>query len=287
MSQEITTARVQEFTEMVESLLQQKGSRLRSAVRERSHKGKQAVAVDQLGVVEAQEKQARHADLPTVEVPHARRWVTPTIYQFRDFIDDPDTLEMLWDPRSGYAETFAMALGRAIDNIIIAAFFATSVTGESAAGTEAFDTNDSIAVGGTGMTVDKLREAKKILMAHDVDIDNEQLYVAITAQQHDDLLNQTQAISLDYTEQAKLDNGRIRSFMGFNFIHTELLAVAAGDQQCPCWARSGMHLGMWGDIKTPIDWLPEKQAWQVAGTGMFGATRVESGKVVRIICDLP
>jgi hypothetical protein len=48
-----------------------------------------------------------------------------------------------------------------------------------------------------------------------------------------------------------------------------------------------MYLGMWSDIKTPIDWLPEKQSWQIAVTAFFGATRLENGRVIQIDCVEP
>jgi hypothetical protein len=63
--------------------------------------------------------------------------------------------------------------------------------------------------------------AKRILLTTGVDVDNDPLYMAITAKQHDDLRNEAQAISLDYNSTLVLVNGRINAFMGFNFFHSE------------------------------------------------------------------
>jgi hypothetical protein len=285
VSDQITVARSQQFNAVVKHLLQQKGSLLRSKVTEGSYTGKQAVAVNQIGLVAAQKKNARHAELPIVSTPHARRWVSPSRYEFRDFFDSADRLRMLFDPKSDYAEAFAMALGRAMDDEIIAAAFAASKVGEEGDDTEAFDTtNFQIVAGGVGMTVAKLRLAKRKFRAAQVPQD-EPLFCSITAAQHDNLLTETQATNLDYTDKPVLVDGRITRFMGFNFVDIERLGVdGSAARRCIAWARSGLHLGVWEDVRTPIDWLPERQAWQVAGVGDFGATRTEQGKVIEILC---
>jgi hypothetical protein len=287
MSVEITTAFVQQYTTNVDLLLQQKGSRLRGAVTSDTYTGKAAKSVEQIGQVNAQKKTTRHADTPLISTPHDARWVFPADYRWADLIDDADKLRMLIDPQSPYAQNGAYALGRAIDDEIIAAFFATAKTGEDGDTDTAFPAGQQIAHGSAGLTIAKLRTAKKLLMAAEVDVDNDPLFCAITAEQHDDLLNETQAISLDYTNKPVLVDGRITAFMGFNFIHTErIVENATPDRRVPCWARSGMHVGMWNDITTRITERDDKDySVQVFVKGTFGATRLEEEKVVEIICE--
>lgn len=290
MSDQVNVAFVQQYKTNVELLLQQMGSRLRRAVTTDTYTGKAGKSVEQVGPVNAVKRTTRHGDTPLVSTPHDARWVFPVDYEWADLIDDQDKVRMLIDPQSPYARNGANALGRAIDNEIIAAFFATAYVGEDGTGTvthNAENSNNQVAVGGAGLTVAKLREAKKYLMAADVDVDNDELFVAITAEQHDDLLNETQAINLDYTNKPALVDGRITAFMGFNFIHTELLVEdATPDRRVPCWAKSGMHLGVWNDITTRIEERADKSfSTQVYVKGTFGATRLEGEKVVEIICD--
>ena len=52
MSNQIEEARSLEFTTMVQDLVQQKGSRFRAGCDEGTHTGKQAVPVDQIGLVD-------------------------------------------------------------------------------------------------------------------------------------------------------------------------------------------------------------------------------------------
>lgn len=288
MSEFANIAFVQQYTTNVELLLQQMGSRLRNAVTTGTYTGKAAKAVEQIGPVEAVRRTTRHGDTPLISTPHDARWVRPKDFEWADLIDDQDKIRMLIDPQSPYARNGAMALGRSIDREIINSFFAVSDTGEDGDVSTAFPAGQVVPLSATGLTVAKLREAKRLLMAADVDIDNEKLFVAVTAQQHDDLLGETQTVSIDFNTTRVLVDGRITAFMGFNFIHTELLLIDGnGDNRCPAWAMSGMHLGLWNDITTRISERDDKSySTQVYVKATHGATRVEEEKVVEILCDL-
>ena len=291
MSFNVTTHFVQQYTTNVQLLLQQKGSKLREAVTIGSYNGKAAKAVEQVGAVTAQKRTIRHGDTPLISTPADARWVFPTDYEWADLIDDQDKLRMLIDPTSSYATNGAYALGRAMDDEIITAFFGDAKTGENGSTTTSFPAGQQVAAdvgaaSATGLNIAKLRAAKKILLANEVDVDNEQLFAVITAEQHDDLLNEAQAVSLDYNTRPVLVDGRITAFMGFNFIHCERLGVDGSSyRRVPVFAKSGVHLGMWNDINTMISERADKgYATQVYVKGTFGATRTEEGKVVEIKC---
>jgi hypothetical protein len=273
----------------VQLLLQQRGSKLRDACTIGSYTGKAAKAVEQIGSVTAQARTTRHGDTPLISTPHDARWVFPTDYEWADMIDDQDKLRMLIDPTSPYAVNGAHALGRAMDDIIITAALGNANTGENGSTITAFDTtNQRIAVGGTGLTVAKLRQARRILAANEVDLASEMLYIAVTAQQIDNLLGTTEVTSSDYNAVKTLVQGDVDTFMGFKFIQIERLGVdGSGDRRCIAWAKSGLHVGMWNDITTKITERADKSyATQVYVKGTFGATRVEEKKVVEIICDV-
>jgi hypothetical protein len=201
-------------------------------------------------------------------------------------IDDTDKLKIIADPASPYAINGAMAIGRAMDDKIILAMTASSLTGEDGTTTTAFPAGQTASTTSGGLTVAKLREAMQLLIAAEVDVDNEALFCAIGAQQHDDLLGETQAISLDFTNKPVLVDGRIKSFMGFNFLDSQRLALSGTDRTVVCWAKSGVHLGMWGDLDVQIDVRPDKNySTQVYVKATFGATRIEEEKVVAITCS--
>lgn len=292
MSFQVTTAFVQQYKDAVALLLQQRGSKLRGAVTEGTYVGKGAKFVEQIGAVTAQKVMTRHSDTPLISTPHDARWVYPVDYRWADLIDDTDRLRMLIDPTSAYVINGGYSLGRALDDEIITAFFGTAKTGENGTTDTAFDTsNQRIAVGfasaGNQLTLEKLREARRILVANEVDVDFDPLYMALGSQQQDDLLALTQTTSLDYNTKPTLVEGKVTAFMGFNFIGIERLPVnGSGYRRVPAWAKSGMHVGIWNDIGASVDKRPDKNnSMQVLVNGTFGGSRTEEGKVIEILCD--
>lgn len=299
MSQFVNTAFVQQYATNISMLLQQQGSRLRSSVTEHSLVGKAASILEQFGLVSPVKNQGRHTDTPLISTPQDKRWVYPTDYDWADLIDNQDRLRMLIDPAGPYTQAGMMALGRAMDDEIINGMFGTNNTGENGSTGVAVPAGQIVAAtvgstGNTGLNVAKLRAAKKLLMQAEVDIDNDMLYCGITATQHDNLLNEVQAISLDYTDRPVLVEGRIRSFMGFNFIHTERIPgglsyqgpiATGGLYYVPIWCKSGVALGMWNDVQASVDRRPDKRnSWQVYVTGTFGGTRLEEKRFVQVNC---
>ena len=299
MSVNVNLAFVQTYSTNVMMLLQQQGSRLRDAVNVMQLVGKAATVAEQFGSVSPVKNQGRHSDTPLISTPQDKRWIYPNDYDWADLIDNQDKLRMLVDVSSPYAMAGAWAMGRAIDDEILNAHLANANTGENGTTVTPFLAGQIVAntvgaTAATGLNVAKLRAAKKLLMLADVDIDMEQMFVIIGAAQHDNMLNEIQAISLDYQDKPVLVEGRIRNFMGFNFIHSERISGAANSQvagtvagtfKVPVWVKSGLVLGIWNDIQADISKRPDKRnSTQVYVTGTFGATRVEELRSVQINC---
>jgi hypothetical protein len=287
MSDQVNTAFVQQYTTNVSHLLQQRGSKFRDAVMTSTATGKAAKAVEQVGAVNAVKRTTRHADTPLISTPHDARWVFPVDYEWADLIDDQDKVRMLVNPQSPYAVNGAYAIGRAIDDEIIGALYATSKTGENGTGTEAWSGQTVTTMAGTAdpaMVLAGLLAAKEKLMEAEVDVENDPIYCAISAQQHSDLLQIDQARSADYVDRKVLVDGLITRFLGINFIVTERLPVdGSTDRRCFMWAKSGMHLCIWNDLTTKISEREDKSyATQVYVKATIGSTRLELGKVVEM-----
>jgi hypothetical protein len=75
MSTQITTAFVEQYKANVYHLTQQKGSKLRRAVRTETVVGKNAY-FEQIGATAARERTSRHSDTPRMDTPHSRRRVS-------------------------------------------------------------------------------------------------------------------------------------------------------------------------------------------------------------------
>ena len=281
-----------QFANNIQLLLQQKGSKLRGTTMEGSHRGESASPVDQYGAVEMQEVTSRFQPMGRVDAAVDRRWCNPISFDLPQMIDSFDLLKTLLDPKSSYVTNAVYAAGRKYDDLILDACFAAASTGKRGATSTSFLAGNIIAVnegggGNTGMTVAKLRAAKKKLMGHEVDLDNDPLFCAITSIQADNLLAEAQVISLDYNEKPVLMDGKVTRFLGINFIHCERVDTNASSYRlCPVYAKSGMHLGIWEDMKVDISERKDIQGipWQVYLKMTAGATRLEEKKVVQVLC---
>ena len=288
MSQQITTAFVQQYSANVQMLSQQMGSRLRDAVRLETVVGKNAF-IDQIGSVTAQLRSSRHADTPQIDTPHQRRRLSIASYEFADLIDDQDKVRMLIDPTSSYAQAAAAAMGRAMDDVIITAALGTASTGETGSGSATLDaTNNMVgsASSNDGLTIAKLTEAKRKMDLNDVDPSIPR-YIAVGPKQIEDLLGTTQVTSSDFNTIKALVQGDVDTFMGFQFIMTNRLGIDSNDiRSCFAWAEDGITLGIGKDVQARIDERNDKgYATQVYYCMDIGAVRMEEAKVVKIFCD--
>ena len=284
MSTQVTTAFVQQYSANVQMLSQQMGSRMRDAVRVENVVGKNAF-FDQVGVATAQLRTTRHADTPQIDTPHARRRVSLADYEYADLIDDQDKIRMLIDPTSAYAMAAASAMGRAMDDVVIAAALGNAFTGETGSTSTALPAGQQIANGGADLTVAKLRTAKKTLDLSDVDPSIPR-YIAVSPHQIEALLGDTNVTSSDFNTVKALVQGEVNQFMGFNFIMTNRLSKSGNIRSCFAWAEDGIALGIGKDVSARIDERADKgYATQVYYCMSVGATRMEEAKVVQIDCD--
>ena len=282
MSSQITTAFVQQYSNNVQMLSQQKGSLLRNAVDIETVVGKN-MFVDQVGSATAVKRVSRHASTPQIDTPHQRRRLSLVDYEYADLIDNQDKVRMLIDPTSSYAQAAAFALGRAMDDEIISAATGNAFSGETGSTTVALPSTQIITESGTtGMTIDKLREAKEILDSNSVDPSIPR-YIIVGPKQISDLLGTTQVTSSDFNTVKALANGEINSFLGFNFITSNRLSIASSKRLCLAFAMDGIKLALGQDIMTRIDERSDKgYATQVYVCMTMGATRMEEEKVVTI-----
>lgn len=289
MSDQITTAFVNQYSNNVYMLTQQMGSKLRNAVDVERVKGEKAF-FDQIGATSVQERASRHADTPLIAVPHARRMVTMQTFDTADLIDQPDQVRTLIDPTNPYARAMAAAMGRKSDDLIISAARGTAYTGSDGTSTQTLPSGQKVAVDYTGsnsnLGVQKLIAAKELFLDNDVNVDVEDLYFVMGPSQLSSLLNTTEVTSSDYNTIKALVRGEIDEYMGFKFIVSTRLALSTNTRYCIAFAKSGIKLADGYNITGRISERSDKNySTQVWYSMMMGATRMEEEKVVEIACD--
>lgn len=287
MSIQITTAFVQQYRTGVMSLVQQRMSRLRRAVRVESGIVGKTAFFDQIGATSMIERATRHGDTPQIDTPHSRRRVALRRFDWADLIDDPDKIRTINDFTSPYQQNAASAAGRQMDDLIIEAFFATAATGETGSGTASLASANTVFWSSAGMTITKLLAAKEIMDGFENDPD-EPRYIALAASQVTDLLATTEIKSSDYNTVKALAAGQLNTFCGFEFIRTERLPLDSGGQRrCVAWRKSAMLLGVGADVQVRISERADKNySTQVHLTMDMGSTRMEEAGVVEIKCTV-
>lgn len=293
MSFQIDTALVQTYKANIELQFQQQGSRLRSTVRNETQNSEYDY-YDRIGPVDATEVTTRHADTPLSNTQHDRRRIGLKFYDWADLIDNPDKLRMLTDPTSAYVQNAAFALGRKMDDAIIAAATGAASAGKTGSTTINFPSSQTIAVNYvesgasavSNLTIAKLRRAKYLIDSKEAAADNEILTCVISASQLQSLLRTTEVTSADYNSVKALVAGQLDTFLGFKFARTERLKKTGNSRSVLVYPQSGITLAVAADISVDVTKRPDKRnSWQVYATASFGASRMWEEKVVEILCD--
>ena len=294
MSIQVDTALVQAYRANIEIKFQQMGSRLRPTVRNESQKA-EFDFYDRIGPTDAIEVTSRHGDTPLVSTPHDRRRVGLRDFDWADLIDNKDKIRMLADPTSSYVTNAVMALGRAMDDVIISAAFGTAYTGKTGSTSVTFPSGSEIAVNyvesgsaaNSNLTIGKLRRARYLLDKAEATTEGQyDLYLVVDPSQIQSLLRTTEVTNSDYNTIKALVAGEIDTYMGFKFIKSNRLSVTSSVRECIAYERQGLLLATGMEITVDVGPRRDKRnSVQVYVCGSFGATRMWEEKVLRIKCD--
>lgn len=273
-----------QYSDNILLLVQQKTLKVAPTVYQKPNCAGEQSYQDQLASATADEKLARNEVVRNTDPSYDSRKIVPRYFYMAPLVDSMDKIMMLKDPTSEIVQNNAAALARAKDEVVCTAFHATAYSGKAGTTTNDLSGTSLIAAGATGLTMNKIRQAKKVLDQNEVDADNR--YFAISAEQVEDLLAITEATSQDYAQVKALVSGMPGTICGFNFVQSERLpANSAGARECAAYHKNGMVLGIWVDLKASIDIMPGIHfSAQVYAGQSYGATRLEEKKVVQVLC---
>lgn len=297
MSENLPKLYVETFSTVLELKLQQKTSKLRGRVMEGFHVGKQASPIDYIGDVQMKAPAGRFAPNQPQNVDFMRRWVTPVDKEAYQLIDTFDKLKLLQDPTSRYSDVAAAAVAREWDDRIIAAAFGTAQTGDGLPNgtgltTETFNTtywqiaSTFKSSSASGLTVAKMIEAKRVMRKAQVEVDTETLTWVTNSQGESDLLNQVQVVSTEFSEKPTLQEGKVTRFMGWDIVYSERLISTSNVRQNIAMVKSGAYLGIWKDTENDLERRRDLSGlpWQLATLMSSGATRLEPGRLLQVLC---
>ena len=286
MSDQLSVAYVQAYSDNVIHLAQQAPSKFRMAARIKDGIIGKSCHFDRIAPTAAVKRTSRHAPTPLVNTQHSRVRVSLDDYDWGDLIDQNDDIRLLIDPTAEYTINAAKAMNRTWDDLLIAAFNAaiTLVAADDTTSTSALAAANVIANGGTGLTVAKLRQAVRVLDAGDVD--EADRFFAFSPIGKEDLLATTEVTSSDFNTVRALASGEIDTFLGMKFILTTRLPVAANIRSGFAWQKNAMGLAIGRDTQNFVEPRYDLNgATQVRFTLAGGATRVDNAGVVQVDFD--
>jgi len=254
-----------------------------------------------------------------------RRQAVATAYYWEAAMDRNDKLNLLSDPTSKFPKLAGFAMGRKQDQVIINAFASSVNGGRNGQNIIYFDVKNNVipvgvkltdttlalhanglpnvnngqagdrakeAMRAGGLTVDKLLKAHQILKKYSFGADAK-YYLVCSSYQIDNLLRDNQITNYDYNNVKALVSGEVNSFVGFNFIITEMLGGIRGTtssiRDCYAFTESSIRFGtVTGSVERQIDRLVQYHyAPSLYYSESFGATRTEEGQIVCIKCLEP
>ena len=274
MSINLSAVAVTEFDSMVKHAYQGMGL-LKNAVTVRNNVVGDTYKFRRMGKGTANQK-ATAADVVAMGVGHEFKTATLANWNAPEFTDIFDAQEVNFDEKQELANTIAGALGRRCDQLVIDAMDGSTPT------------TTTVAAGGANLSMAKVIEAQVEL--RDQGVPNSELFAAIEAQGLGGLLNDQKATSADYQAIKALVSGEINTLCGFQFIVIETrseggLTEAANIVDSWFFQRPAVGLAIGIDMKTEINYVPEKTAWLTNGMLKAGSVVRDEGGLVKVQYD--
>lgn len=285
MSKNLTNAAVIEFDNEVKHEYQGMAT-LRNTVSLRTGVVGESYKFTRMGKGLANQK-ASQADVTPMDISHARQTATLTNWNAPEYTDIFDQAEVNFDERQELAKTIAKAIGRREDQLIIDAMLDGTITYAA--------TNDGNPNTGLELDISATRnfdfEVVRRTSQHFKEIEaDDELHFVIQAACLAELLSLSQVGSSDYNTVKALMNAEIDTWMGFKWhvIGNRSeggLPGVTGDEIAYAYAKSAIGLAVGIDLKTTIDWVPQKTSWLANGIYKAGAVVREPQGIVQIIYD--
>jgi hypothetical protein len=244
----------------------------------------------------------QHAVTNWIDPQVVSRWAQKQDKTHPVMLDWQDRAEILIDLQSGYAQNGAMAAARTADSIIAVAAVGPAYQGAQGQTVSPFNTTgitsatarttlgNVLAAGGTGLTYAKVREARAILNAREVGVDDlgmrdvNAFCWLVPAGAMSQLMNEIQATSRDYVEGSPLTEGAVTYFMGFNFvIYNDVVNTTGTTYRTIAWHRDAVGFAIWKERDLRIDQLPEHNySTGVTYLASMGAARIQDRGVLAV-----
>ena len=275
MSNVLSSVAVTEFDSMVKHAYQGTGL-LKQAVTLRNNVVGDTYKFRKMGKGLANQK-ASSAEVVAMNVNHEFKVATLANWNAPEFTDIFDQQTVNFDEKEELASTIANALGRRCDQLVIDAM--------DSAG--AYAATVGTGVGGTASNLNMAKIIKAQVALRQKGVPNSELFAAVNALGLGGMLNDEKITSIDYQAVKALVNGDVDTLAGFKFVVLEDraeggLTVATNVVDSYFFARPSVGLAIGIDMKTDIDYVPERTSWLCNGMLKAGAVARDTDGIVKV-----
>jgi len=290
MANEIDTALVTQFSDMVHVRAQQMKSRLRSHFGIRKMTG-DLWAYDGIGIVDATEQNDRVSQTKFNSVEHNRRKISRRRFVITLPLDSSDVRGVLTNPQNDYSGVCIRAIERVFDRVGIQAAVASVLTGRDFGTTTTAAVDGVLTVDGTaGLVYEKLVESRRRFVNAEVGNDMPENFLLLcTGDEESALMQETALINSLYTRQSVVDKGELQRAVGFELVKYggsvlyPMLSVASGVRTNILCSTRGLVYGMSLDLSLKIQERPDLvETTQVQAIIQLGAVRTEGVLVQKL-----
>jgi hypothetical protein len=216
-------------------------------------------------------------DITPMNVGYAEAIATLSDWAAAEYTDKLDQALVNFDERAIIANNIGSAIGRRVDQMIIDAL-------DAAYGSPV------IAVGGTGLTDAKMRQAMRIFDARAVPPGKRRM--AVSARGKEDLIAEQRFTSRDFVEQTVIQTGKLPPLYGFMIEVIDDrdeggLPLVSTTRTCFAWDVDAVGLAVGAEIPLEVNYIAEKTSWLSNQMVKAGAVTIDTLGVIEIATSEP
>lgn len=267
MSQQASSSFIASFDAMVKQAYQSAGV-LSGTVREKKDVKGSTHKFFTMGKGLAQVR-VPQTDVTPMNVSHGSATATLIDYSAPEYSDIYDLQKLSFDERKALAEVVAGAMGRRKDQEILDAL---------ASGANSTQVSEDLGGTNTGLNIEKILRAKRLMDA--AGVPSSDRHMAISAYALEQALQETEIGSSDYNVLRPLVTGDIKTWGGFTFHMIEDrdeggLTVTTNVRNNFAYHKDSVGIATGIDIRTEINYIPEKTSWLINGIFSAGAVVID------------
>lgn len=285
----------EKFQTNLEIALQQTRPKFVDKVMNGTHSGEVVSVKDDVAPIEMRPVTGPFQEMGRVENEFSRRGLAPLFWDLPQYVDSIEKLMTDIEPNGALVRNAVASYNRKADQLIVQGMFGNNIVGKNLNQTETWASYTGQVVpvtfgsaGGAtpvGFNVQKILEALRILEENEVDLESEQLFIGVNSKAHAQLMQEAQAISMDYVTKSAMENGRIAAFLGATIVRSQRLETDSNSyRRIPVWVKSAVHYGVWDAPKVSVekDITKQNHPYQIYATLRSNACRLEPKALVEI-----